>query len=109
MINFEQEYLIHQSQPKHNLSLVKSDHHFSSLGNSTITTSCTTMTSEYLYFPTSAITISSYQKLDCTSMEWSIPQYRRIFMKQEEVSLLELHKWHDLFGIVHSKRKNSEI
>ncbi len=74
VINFEQEYLINQSQSKHNLPLVKSDHHFPSLGNSTIPittgTSYTTMTSEYVYFATSAITISSYQKLDCT-YQWN--------------------------------------
>jgi len=83
MINFEQEYLIDQSHPKNNLSLVKSDHHFHSLGNSTI-----------CYYYKFLLKLGLY-----ISMEWSMSHYPGIFIKKDEVSLLELDTWADLFGI----------
>ncbi len=65
MIHFEQVYLINQSQPQDNPSLVNEIMTFVHL----VIAAYTTNTSGYVNFAISTITIGSYQKLDCTQLE----------------------------------------
>jgi hypothetical protein len=90
MINFEQEYLIDQSHPKNNLSLVKSNHHFPSLGNSTI-----------CYYYKFLLKIGLY-----ISMEWSMSHYPGIFIKKRRSFFVRTwYMTRSVWYIVYNKRK----